>query len=181
MKIGRNDPCPCGSLRKYKKCCGDAIHQEQNKTAVPADTLPAIVRATIGKKLQEEELRIARFGDVRAPISQNFAGQTFVAVGSRLLANPKWKSFHDFLFSYIVSVVEKDWFRAELDRRLTEQHPLVQWYHRLHDFQRRRYKGFVDGSPRGTHRAGNGVFGIRLRPLHARTPLPSAAEARRKA
>jgi uncharacterized protein len=21
-KIGRNDPCPCGSGRKYKKCCG---------------------------------------------------------------------------------------------------------------------------------------------------------------
>jgi preprotein translocase subunit SecA len=20
--IGRNDPCPCGSGRKYKKCCG---------------------------------------------------------------------------------------------------------------------------------------------------------------
>lgn len=22
-KVGRNDPCPCGSGRKYKKCCGD--------------------------------------------------------------------------------------------------------------------------------------------------------------
>ncbi|MBU1398299.1 MAG: SEC-C domain-containing protein [Proteobacteria bacterium] len=21
-KIGRNDPCPCGSVKKYKKCCG---------------------------------------------------------------------------------------------------------------------------------------------------------------
>ena len=21
-KAGRNDPCPCGSGRKYKKCCG---------------------------------------------------------------------------------------------------------------------------------------------------------------
>jgi SEC-C motif-containing protein len=21
-KIGRNDPCPCGSSRKFKKCCG---------------------------------------------------------------------------------------------------------------------------------------------------------------
>jgi preprotein translocase subunit SecA len=23
-KIGRNDPCPCGSGKKYKKCCGQA-------------------------------------------------------------------------------------------------------------------------------------------------------------
>jgi len=22
IKIGRNDPCPCGSTKKYKKCCG---------------------------------------------------------------------------------------------------------------------------------------------------------------
>lgn len=22
VKIGRNEPCPCGSGRKYKKCCG---------------------------------------------------------------------------------------------------------------------------------------------------------------
>jgi uncharacterized protein YecA (UPF0149 family) len=28
-KVGRNDPCPCGSGRKYKQCCGkspDALH-----------------------------------------------------------------------------------------------------------------------------------------------------------
>jgi SEC-C motif-containing protein len=23
-RIGRNDPCPCGSGKKYKKCCGQA-------------------------------------------------------------------------------------------------------------------------------------------------------------
>jgi SWIM/SEC-C metal-binding protein len=22
-KIGRNEPCPCGSGKKYKKCCGE--------------------------------------------------------------------------------------------------------------------------------------------------------------
>jgi preprotein translocase subunit SecA len=22
QKVGRNEPCPCGSGRKYKKCCG---------------------------------------------------------------------------------------------------------------------------------------------------------------
>jgi preprotein translocase subunit SecA len=21
-EVGRNDPCPCGSGKKYKKCCG---------------------------------------------------------------------------------------------------------------------------------------------------------------
>lgn len=25
LKVGRNDPCPCGSGKKYKKCCGKAL------------------------------------------------------------------------------------------------------------------------------------------------------------
>lgn len=24
LKFGRNDPCPCGSEKKYKKCCGSS-------------------------------------------------------------------------------------------------------------------------------------------------------------
>ena len=32
-KIGRNDPCPCGSGKKYKKCCGrQDIRQDFGKT-----------------------------------------------------------------------------------------------------------------------------------------------------
>ncbi len=26
MKTGRNDPCPCGSGKKYKHCCYEADH-----------------------------------------------------------------------------------------------------------------------------------------------------------
>ena len=25
-KIGRNEPCPCGSGKKYKRCCGETVH-----------------------------------------------------------------------------------------------------------------------------------------------------------
>ena len=25
-KVGRNDPCPCGSGKKYKRCCGATVH-----------------------------------------------------------------------------------------------------------------------------------------------------------
>jgi uncharacterized protein len=27
-KVGRNEPCPCGSGRKYKRCCGSAEKRE---------------------------------------------------------------------------------------------------------------------------------------------------------
>src|SRR5512138_2741154 len=28
LKIGRNDPCPCGSGAKYKRCCGRPVDDE---------------------------------------------------------------------------------------------------------------------------------------------------------
>jgi hypothetical protein len=31
-KVGRNDPCPCGSGRKYKKCCGNPAKDQAAKT-----------------------------------------------------------------------------------------------------------------------------------------------------
>lgn len=31
MKIGRNDPCPCGSGLKYKKCCADRERAEETQ------------------------------------------------------------------------------------------------------------------------------------------------------
>ena len=33
MKAGRNDPCPCGSGKKYKKCC---LGKNREASATPA-------------------------------------------------------------------------------------------------------------------------------------------------
>jgi hypothetical protein len=33
MKIGRNDPCPCGSGKKYKKCCISNFQNSDNNKA----------------------------------------------------------------------------------------------------------------------------------------------------
>ena len=41
-KIGRNDPCPCGSGKKYKKCClaGDEAAARAARPAPPAAVEP---------------------------------------------------------------------------------------------------------------------------------------------
>src|ERR1043166_1708903 len=46
MSIGRNDPCPCGSGKKYKKCC-----EGRDETRASASTGTAVKRA-----LSREEL-----------------------------------------------------------------------------------------------------------------------------
>src|ERR1700730_15368765 len=36
-KLGRNDPCPCGSGRKFKKCCGAGPHKSPKQKAAADD------------------------------------------------------------------------------------------------------------------------------------------------
>lgn len=30
-KVGRNDPCPCGSGKKYKRCCGRRVRRRRRR------------------------------------------------------------------------------------------------------------------------------------------------------
>jgi len=61
-KPGRNDPCPCGSGNKYKKCClakEEAVAREQLvKAQAPRDTLRRDQRAA-ANRLQVTELTAA--------------------------------------------------------------------------------------------------------------------------
>ncbi|MFK4998932.1 SEC-C metal-binding domain-containing protein [Bacillus sp. N9] len=34
LKIGRNDPCPCGSGKKYKKCCIEKLESSRNSNHI---------------------------------------------------------------------------------------------------------------------------------------------------
>jgi hypothetical protein len=43
MKIGRNDPCHCGSGKKYKKCC--LLKDEEAKRAAPAKPIEPVAPA----------------------------------------------------------------------------------------------------------------------------------------
>jgi hypothetical protein len=78
--------------------------------------------------------RVEKYGHVRPPVTTQHAGHAVVAVGSRVLIDVRWKTFHDFLFAYIGSLFEKDWFTTELSKPLEQRHPLMQWYHLLQEF-----------------------------------------------
>ncbi len=50
MSVGRNDPCPCGSGKKYKKCC----LAEEEEEARKAQQQPLVVELTPKVSLQTE-------------------------------------------------------------------------------------------------------------------------------
>ncbi len=65
MKSGRNDPCPCGSGKKYKKCCGE------NRYAAPAAQAPRASPSAGAEKdhAQHPALTAIEFSQLKAMIA----------------------------------------------------------------------------------------------------------------
>ena len=63
-KVGRNDPCPCGSGKKYKQCCWKKrlpLGKRKFKASVisagtgPVNKLPDLMERTFGDAVRSEE------------------------------------------------------------------------------------------------------------------------------
>jgi hypothetical protein len=84
MKIGRNAPCPCGSEKKYKHCCGDLTKPKASPK------LGQSTEQTLGRRAQEmlrahkaaENVRQQQQGYGKSIISWVDHGYRIVAVGN---------------------------------------------------------------------------------------------------
>ena len=130
-KVGRNDPCPCGSGKKYKKCHGGIAHLERISKVMAA--LPGMRARHEAKEHQRTEQQGLGKPIIAAKMDN---GHQFVAVKNRLLHSRKWKTFHDFLGDYLKDAVGSEWGNAELQRPFDQRHPILVWYHKLCEQQR---------------------------------------------
>jgi len=67
MKIGRNDPCPCGSGKKYKYCCYAKDHERsvpepvQEAASEPDDSAETEERPTKSRHSHDHEHGRSKF------------------------------------------------------------------------------------------------------------------------
>jgi hypothetical protein len=151
---GRNKPCPCGSGRKFKRCCLG----RQRSAAELARISGALEsgRCLLTEHLHAEQVRRDKFGEVRPVIHADHKGYKFVAVGSQLLYSKHWRTFPDFLGDYIKRVLTPEWGKAELAKPLQERHVVMQWYDGMCQYQRRQQRdpnGLYGAVPNGPWRA----------------------------
>lgn len=54
-KAGRNDPCPCGSGKKYKSCCWGKQHTKKKLTAkwLNQPAIPNLIERTFGNNISK--------------------------------------------------------------------------------------------------------------------------------
>lgn len=125
-KIGRNDKCPCGSGKKFKKC---HLNKGMDYKLEKPDKVFQQMEA---KEYQRREQQ----GLGREIISVEHQGKRFVAVGSELHFSETWNTFHDFLTDYIKKALGVDWGENELKKNFKEMHPIIQWFKYYCDLRR---------------------------------------------
>ena len=130
--IGRNQPCPCGSGKKYKKCCGAFA-------AVEAPWHSDESQATLKQHMDEmDEMDEMNALNARREKQQGFGrpiiaakldhGHQMVAVGKRVYWSQKWKTFHDFLKDHLFALLGKEWGEAELVKPKEQRHQIFRWF-----------------------------------------------------
>jgi hypothetical protein len=128
-KIGRNDPCPCGSGVKYKKCHGQFTVKPIGPTAEQIKAMMEIHEA-------KEARRQSQQGQGKPIISTEFQGYRFTAVGNRLHYAKTHRTFIDFLGDYIRSVLGSEWGNSEIAKPFEDRHQILKWYDAICALQR---------------------------------------------
>lgn len=110
---------------------------------VPPEVLQALARHEA-----EEKARLAAFGDVRPIIATEFQGHQLVGVDNTLHWSPTWRTFTDFLLSFIVKTLTPAWGTTELTKPLESRHTIMQWFEAFLEFKKRHQAG-PDGLAKG--------------------------------
>lgn len=153
-KVGRNRPCPCGSGKKFKKCCLAKKDARRVSTLHPefVSTMKQKMRQMDAERVQREKQQ----GLGRGIISAEFKDYRFVAVASKLYYSKSWRTFHDFLRGYFFDKFGKEWIRAEHAKSEEQRHTIVRWYDQsLVDIQKLGSKlgDVISGPMTGSQRA----------------------------
>ena len=123
----RNEPCPCGSGKKYKKCHGSLSAESQQE-------LPPEIWQGIEQKLKEvmalKAQREKQQGLGRPIVSGAIGDHRLVAVGKTMHSSKHWKTFHDFLRHFFLNSLGRDWLNAQATLPPGQQHIVLRWHDR---------------------------------------------------
>lgn len=115
-KIGRNNPCPCGSSKKYKKCCLNKINPNyivNNKVSDLIEPHLHLVRSII-----HEEYRVR-------------------AVFNKLHIQPIKETFHEFLILVVKWTFGEKWWKIQTGMNPDDRHAFVNWNYAFYEFTKK--------------------------------------------
>jgi len=129
-KVGRNAPCPCGSGKKYKRCCGTIETSSGNEDQL-FRVDPKILDTAMRAMRASESIRVKQQGFGKPIITTTVGDTRFIAVKNTVHYSKEWKFFNDFLIYYMKRVVGGSWVSAAQSSGV--DHPTFRWLRKLQD------------------------------------------------
>jgi hypothetical protein len=149
MKIGRNAPCPCGSGKKYKRCCGDPTKPKALPWSNPSNDKVVQERAqNMGRAHKAvEKVRQQQQGYGHPIVSTEHSGYRLVAVGSTVHWHKNWRVFPDFLLYFLKKTLGSEWGIREQENK--SPHPIFRWLAKFNEYTAKynRLEGQVMSGP----------------------------------
>jgi len=116
VKLGRNEKCPCGSGKKYKKCCINIFNTNNLSYAKLGNVMQG---GTNKRKIKLKEYGL--YIDFCKPII--FQDKKFWALGSQMNFTPnKEETFHEFIIRFLIHSLGKPFYDQECNKVLNKKH-----------------------------------------------------------
>lgn len=130
-KIGRNDPCPCGGGKKYKKC-----HLAKEPPTIPPEVVAHAVAHFQGVEREQEALRAqGTYINVVKPVI--FKGKKVWALGNRIYpGRPPNQTFHEFIIQTLQLTLGREWWEAQLKQPADQQHFIMKCFRKFSEWQK---------------------------------------------
>lgn len=128
MRPSKHSKCPCGSGKKFLKCCWN---REVSNGLTYSDFLKIQHNFKVIRQKEEAYTQYwnDNFGSVKKFVNCEAGDDRYIAVAGKIFAANKHHTVHDFLLDYIDFVIGEDWFNDNPD------HPLSQLKsHFIHNF-----------------------------------------------
>ncbi|WP_265516009.1 SEC-C domain-containing protein [Nitratireductor luteus] len=142
--------CPCNSGKRFGACHGHYFKYVDLLSPTPNRLNFLAQNGILREALPQGEKR--RFGYGR-PLETWQQGNTrFVRVNGKAYASKNWRTFTDFLFSFLTIALGRDWWTTERSKLLHQQHPILRQFKLFTDAQRAStpdQRGLYSVSPSG--------------------------------
>lgn len=124
IKIGANESCPCGSGKKYKKCCRDKDTNAQAQLPTSShqmDSIREFVRKT------QEEMEKAKYESPKYH-EVELGGQKFRIVGRGIYPQQHSGELSDIIVEHLkTQVLGQKWLDEESKKSPEKQHVVMRW------------------------------------------------------
>jgi len=141
MKIGRNDPCPCGSGKKYKKCCYFKDSSTRSRpTVTKVEPTPELL--ALKKKVEKENVErrkkylepLGIYVDFVKPVVHK--GKKFWSLGSRLYyERPPNETFHEFIIFVLTQTIGESWRLKQEELHYKDKHFIYKSYLKYNEWR----------------------------------------------